>query len=97
MYSQDIYNLLKKHNIALCVHDFSSEATPQVLTADFTYIRFHGPIGIYYGKYTIDELKRWASIIKKWISQDITVYAYFNNDAHGWAVENALELKKLLE
>jgi len=33
-----------------------------------------------------------AQKIKKWLKKDLDVYVYFNNDAHGYAVENAKTL-----
>ena len=95
-YIQNIYDLFKEYNIALCIHDFYGKITPQKITADFTYIRFHGPEGHYYGNYTSEQLNQWAQKINKWIQQNITVFAYFNNDAYAWAVQNALELKNIL-
>ena len=95
-YVQDVFDLFKKHNIALCIHDFYDEIAPEKITANFTYLRFHGPKGPYFGKYSPDQLDQWAKKIHEWIQQDIGVFVYFNNDAYGWAIENALELKNLL-
>jgi len=92
-YVQDVIDLFKKFNIALCIHDFTGDLLLEKITANFIYIRFHGPVGHYYGKYSPDHLNLWAEKINKWLKQNIKIFTYFNNDAHGWAVENALELK----
>jgi len=42
-----------------------------------------------------NELKNWAKKIKIWQKKGFDVYAYFNNDALGHAVENAQTLKEL--
>jgi len=34
--------------------------------------------------------------IKKWLENGIDVYAYFNNDVAGFAVENAKTLAKMV-
>ena len=38
----DVYDLLHRYNVALCIHDLL-EGLPWELTADWTYLRFHGP------------------------------------------------------
>jgi len=96
-YEQEVFELFKKYNIALCIHDFTGDLFLEKITANFIYIRFHGPIRLYYGKYSSDHLNQWAEKISKWITQNIKIYVYFNNDAHGWAVENALEINKILK
>lgn len=64
--------------------------------ADFIYIRMHGPSGSYDSKYSAAELKNWAEKIKSREKEGMDIYVYFNNDAHGYAVENAEALKSLL-
>src|ERR671923_206076 len=64
------------------------------LVADWTFLRFHtGSDG---GRYTDEELERWARRIEDWRAR-IDVYAYFNNDWQGFALENAAWLKARLE
>ena len=41
-----------------------------------------------------EELKKWAEKISGWLKQDIDVYAYFNNDAYGYALKNARQLRE---
>lgn len=33
-----------------------------------------------------------AARVKGYLSEGLDVYAFFNNDAHGWAIENVREL-----
>jgi uncharacterized protein YecE (DUF72 family) len=40
---------------------------------------------------------KWSEMIKGFKEKGLDIYAYFNNDAHGYAVENALELRDILE
>lgn len=74
----------------------AGKASEEVITADFTYIRFHGEGGSYATSYTDNELKIWAQKIKKWQRQGIDVYAYFNNDVSAFAIENAKSLINLV-
>jgi uncharacterized protein YecE (DUF72 family) len=95
-YKDEIFKLLKDKNIALCVHDHQDGPSPKILTADFSYFRFHGPGGSYRGKYSKTRLKKFAEIIKKWKNQGINIFCYFNNDFKGNAIENAGQLKKMI-
>ena len=92
-----VFELLRRHNAAFCVHDFEDMKVPREITADFSYIRFHGPTSAkYWGSYSDDELRAWADWIKGRRRQLSEMYIYFNNDPGGEAVKNALSLKALL-
>jgi len=90
-----VYNLLKKYKIAWVIADSPSYPKAEVVTADFIYIRMHGSKLLFSSKYTKKELSSLSQKIKKWLKQKLDVYCYFNNDAHGYAIENAKELLKL--
>jgi len=69
----------------------------EVVTADFAYIRMHGSKIMFASKYTKEELKDLAKKIKNWLKQKLDVYVYFNNDAYGYAIENAKTLKSFFK
>lgn len=94
--SPSIYSVLKDYNVALVIQDSPYWPTAEIITADFTYLRFHGRESLYGSCYNKEELKDWAEKIRTWQKANLTVYAFFNNDAHGYAVRNAKELKELL-
>jgi len=87
-----IYNLLKKYKVAWVVADSPRYPKAEVATTNFVYIRMHGSRTMFSSSYTKKELKDWAQKIKKWLSTKKDIYCYFNNDAHGYAIENAKEL-----
>lgn len=91
-----IFDLLWRHKIALCIHDWRGSQSQMELTADFTYIRFHGTTGKYQGNYNNSLLGNWADRIRGWAAHLSHIYVYFNNDQHGYAVNNALTLQHLL-
>jgi uncharacterized protein YecE (DUF72 family) len=66
------------------------------MTADFVYLRLHGRTHLYTSGYSKKELEKWSRKIDKWMNRGLDVYAYFNNDALGYAVENARTLEKLV-
>ena len=94
-YDKEIYELLDKYNIALCLHDLADGSSPQdLVTTNFSYIRFHGPDGRYSTSYSEEQLQEWAERIR---DLDVKkIYCYFNNDNSGYAIENARTLREKL-
>ena len=95
-HGEQVLRLLRKYNAAFCPFHLAGYQSPVELTADFTYIRLHGPGGKYQGSYTDDDLKEWASKIKRWKSRLKAVYVYFDNDDSGYAAHNALRLREMV-
>ncbi|MBI4318861.1 MAG: DUF72 domain-containing protein [Chloroflexi bacterium] len=94
--SDEVYDLLRRHDVGFCVISAPGQEYPAVATADFAYIRFHGSHTVYGGCYTDEELERWAGIARELGRESRMVFAYFNNDANAYAVYNALTLKQKL-
>ena len=90
---KETYKFLKKKKIAFAVSDSPRWPTDIVKTCDFVYVRFHGKPHLFASKYEKEELVWYAKEIKK--LKPKTLFAYFNNDAEGYAIENALEFQKL--
>ncbi|MBZ9572467.1 DUF72 domain-containing protein [Patescibacteria group bacterium] len=89
-----IYNLLKKYKVAWVIADSPRYPKEEVVTTDFAYIRLHGSKVLFASKYTKKELKDLVQKIKKWLKTG-DVYVYFNNDFHGFAIEDAKTLLSL--
>lgn len=92
-----VYDILRKHNAAFCIFELNGRHSPLEVTADWTYVRLHGPGGPYQGSYSTAKLQRWADWIGRQMQQLKAVYVYFDNDQAAYAVHNALELKQLVE
>ena len=88
--------LLQQHNAAFCIYELAGFRSPLHVTADFVYIRLHGPGGAYQGKYDGRTLAAWARRIQDWLKAGLDVYCYFDNDEAGYAVENARDLRARL-
>lgn len=91
-YTEEIYSLLRAHNIALCITDLNHKQSPQVITASFTYLRLHGPKSAYKGSYSSQKLTSWKKQFQTWSRKGIAVYCYFDNDEKGYAIEDAKRL-----
>lgn len=76
--------------------DLAGRQSPLEITADFVYIRLHGPGDAYQGLYEEDALLGWAGAIRQWARGGRQVYRYFDNDENGYAARNALRLQELL-
>ena len=89
--------LLREHNVALVCAD-SAGRFPyfEDVTADFTYVRLHGPKRLYYGSYQPDLITEWATRIRGWIDTGLDTYVYFDNTAGGSAPHDAVALEELL-
>jgi uncharacterized protein YecE (DUF72 family) len=95
-FAPDVYDLLRAHDVALVIGDDPRRPfQTHELTADWTYVRFHRSRRGRNGNYSQSELEEWRSRIAAWRSR-VEVFAYFNNDWEGYAVQNGLWLKKRL-
>jgi len=95
-YTEDIYSMLRKHNSAFCIYELGGHESPLIVTADFVYVRLHGPGDKYQGSYNNDKLKKWADQLLKWREEGKDAYIYFDNDQEAFAVFNALTLKDIV-
>ncbi|HUR64725.1 MAG TPA: DUF72 domain-containing protein [Chitinophagaceae bacterium] len=94
-YDEKVYDLLRRNNCAFCIYELAGHLSPLVVTANFVYVRLHGPGDKYQGSYTITQLKKWAGHCKGWLKEGKDVYVYFDNDQAGYAAFNALKLREM--
>lgn len=87
----EVYDALRAHRAALVIHD-GIDDHPVELTADWTYLRFHGRR--YGGSYSPQALSAQARRIRGWLDDGLDVHAYFNNDVGGHAPRNAADLRR---
>ncbi len=91
-----VYELLAKWRTSFCIYDFAGRQSPAVVTADFIYLRLHGPEGAYQGQYSLRALECWAETFLTWAREGKDVFCYFDNDEAGFAAADALRLKELV-
>ena len=94
---KEVYDILKKYNVAWVIADFSKYLKTEIVTADFVYIRMHGGKILYSSNYSKEELRKLAKKIKEYLNQNLDVFCYFNNDAKGYALKNANTLMSFLK
>jgi uncharacterized protein YecE (DUF72 family) len=91
-----VTRLLTKFNAAFCIFELNGFQSSPIVTADFVYVRLHGPGNAYQGDYSRSSLNAWARNIETWVQQKWDVYFYFDNDQAGYAAKNALTLRRLV-
>ena len=95
-YIRETTELLDEYGATMVLHDFSKAKISNVDTsANFVYMRFHGPTGNYRESYSDYALDEKAEVISEFLRTGKDVYAYFNNTA-GNAFENARYLHSKL-
>ena len=94
-YSEEVCRVLDRHGAAFCEHDHIRRPPPR-LTGDFRYVRLHGATAPG-GRYGRAGLRGVASELLRWRDAGGgPAYVYFNNDAHGHALTDAMALLRLL-
>jgi uncharacterized protein YecE (DUF72 family) len=95
--NDDFLQLLSMYGVAFVIAD-SGRRYPynEVVTTGFIYLRFHGREQLYATDYSERELEQYAEKIILWLNDGKEVWAFFNNDFHGYAVKNALRLMEML-
>lgn len=94
--NDEAFELLQEYEAAFCMYQFDGRLSPKWLTADFVYVRLHGPKGAYQVSFDISKLAGWAGAISSWVRQGKEVFCFFDNDQSGHAAQKALRLKNML-
>jgi uncharacterized protein YecE (DUF72 family) len=91
-----VLDLLRQREVALCLYEIAGRQAPLEVTADFVYIRLHGPGAAYQGSYGEAALAEWAARMRGWTEQGRDVYCYFDNDEQAFAPANASRLQAIV-
>jgi uncharacterized protein YecE (DUF72 family) len=84
-FCDEVYEVLKRHNAALCIAETDDFQTPEVITADFAYFRLRR------AEYSPEARKKIAVAMRDHAAGFRDVYAFFkheeNPDSPNWARE----------
>ena len=75
--NDEVYRRLKARNVALCVADSETMATPVEITADYAYFRLRDE------GYSPADIARWAELIRDRAAGCREVYVYFKHEEAG--------------
>ncbi len=90
-----VWSMLQEYGVAYCVMDSPGLPLHLKTTCGYSYIRMHSGGEDTGSNYTEGHLRVWADRVRDMLGRG-DVYIYFNNDACGYAVQNARELRGLL-
>jgi uncharacterized protein YecE (DUF72 family) len=83
-----VYDLLRKYQVGLCIHDADDHTTPSEITAPFTYVRLRR------SQYSDAQRIEWQNRIRRWERDGIDVFAYIKHEDNPEAPLIALEFAK---
>ncbi|HYT72812.1 MAG TPA: DUF72 domain-containing protein [Gemmatimonadales bacterium] len=89
-FSDDVYDVLRTGNAALCVADTEDGSTPHVASADFGYFRLRDE------GYTTEDLAQWAATVKELGKQWQDTYVFFKHEESGVGPKLAQQFAELL-
>jgi uncharacterized protein YecE (DUF72 family) len=93
---KETFQLLEEFNFAVCIAHGPGLQPVETVTADFIYLRFLGGESLYGSSHSEADLEEWADTIGAWNRKGKSVFVFFNNDAYGFAIKNALTLNRLV-
>lgn len=86
----EVFDLLKSKNVALCVAESEKLTTPLAPTADYGYLRLRRE------HYVEGDIARWAEAIRAQSSTWSDAYVYFKHEESGIGPKLAMQLGTLL-
>ncbi|MEW6047674.1 MAG: DUF72 domain-containing protein [Bacillota bacterium] len=95
-FEPSVLEVLRQHNAAVVMADWPFPDVDIQPTANWIYLRRHGPAPPYAGSYPDEILARDAQAIGAWLRCGMDVFCFFNNDVGGYAVEDARRLQALV-
>jgi uncharacterized protein YecE (DUF72 family) len=87
-FTEEVYTLLRKHNIALCIHDADDHTTPLEITTGFTYVRLRRTA------YDDTQKSEWRDRFRTWARDGVEVFAYIKHEDNPEAPLIALDFAK---
>jgi uncharacterized protein YecE (DUF72 family) len=76
-FANDVFEALREHNAALCIAESEKITSPQVLTADFGYLRLRRQ------DYVDSDIERWAVFVQSQTQKWRDAFVYFKHEESG--------------
>ena len=89
-FTDEVFNILQAHNIALCIADTEDLKTPVQSTADYAYFRLRRT------DYKPKDIARWAEQILRLTPKGSHAFVYFKHEDAGVGPKFAKSLIKLI-
>src|SRR5439155_4906908 len=89
-WDEEIFALLRRRNLCLCMADTEKLETPKVVTSDWGYLRLRRE------DYQTDDVKRWAEVSNEQVGKWSDVFVYFKHEEAGIGPKLASQMMELL-
>jgi uncharacterized protein YecE (DUF72 family) len=89
-HDDEVYDVLRRHNVALCIADSEKMSTPPMVTADYGYFRLRDE------GYQAGDIVRWGEAIERLESGWTDVFVYFKHEEQGIGPLFAQQLREAL-
>jgi uncharacterized protein YecE (DUF72 family) len=89
-FDNEIFELLKSRNIALCIADTDTIATPKKTTADYGYLRLRRE------DYEASDIERWTDFVRDQKPTWNDAFVYFKHEESGIGPKLARQMIELL-
>jgi uncharacterized protein YecE (DUF72 family) len=90
-FEDEIFEMLKARNVALCIADTENLATPNVVTADYGYLRLRRE------DYEKSDVERWAKFTPEQEVKWRDVFVYFKHEESGIGPKLAAQMIEMLK
>jgi uncharacterized protein YecE (DUF72 family) len=90
-FADDVFECMRRFNVALCVSESEQRDTPLEITADFGYFRLRKP------DYTDADLAQWAQRLQAAAPRWQDTFVYFKHEAAGKGPELAARLREIMK
>lgn len=89
--------VMREYGVAVCMGDAPDFPMWREVTSTLVYVRLHGHTRKYASSYSESSLQAWAADTKRWLAEGRDVHVYFDNDAEGHAVRNAMRFAEIVD
>ena len=89
-FGDDVWEIFKSRNVALCIAETEDLATPKITTADYGYLRLRR------ADYTKIDIERWTEFVREQKERWSDAFVYFKHEEAGAGPKFAKQMIELL-
>ena len=89
-FAEDVYEVFRANNVALCLNETAEFAAPKIVTADFGYLRLRRE------DYDTPMIEQWVAFVKQQETKWGEAFVYFKHEEAGLGPKFAQQMMALL-
>jgi uncharacterized protein YecE (DUF72 family) len=89
-FTEDVYEVFRANNVALCLNEAAEFAAPKIVTADFGYLRLRRE------DYDTPIIEQWVAFVKQQETKWSEAFVYFKHEEAGLGPKFAQQMMVLL-